>query len=209
MEVRSGGGDRYGASWYSVPSTGAVCGVSSIELLVLLCGYLFVVWLFSVSVGLGVWPGRTLSSLLCFLSCQVLSACASGQAELSVSLSPSCVVVVVSRRLVSFLTCSWCCVGNSSRPLGASGVSVSMSVSGPVGLGLGFCVWFPWFCLLSVCLAGGWRRRLVVSAVLLRAFAVTFTLVCLQLSVIGLNCTCIVRSFKVVWLGFRRSLCDL
>ena len=39
MEVRSGGGDRYGASRYPVPSTGAVHGGSSTELLGLLCGY--------------------------------------------------------------------------------------------------------------------------------------------------------------------------
>ena len=145
MEVRSGGGDRYGASWYSVPSAGAVCGVSSTELLVVLCGYLFVVWLFRVSVGLRVWPGQTVSALLWFLSCQVLSACASGQAELSVSLVPSCVIVVVSRRLVCLLICSWCCVGNSSSPLDTSGVFVSMSVSGPVALALVFTFGFLGF----------------------------------------------------------------
>ena len=33
MEARSGGGDRYAAIWYSVPSTGVVHGKNSIELL--------------------------------------------------------------------------------------------------------------------------------------------------------------------------------
>ena len=146
MEVRSGGGDRYGASWYPVPSTGAVCGVSSTELLVVLCGYFIVVWLFRVSVGLRVWPGRTVSSLLCFLSCQVLSACASGQAELSVFLclvsSSSPAGWFVSSLAQDAVFIEWYSrfigIGNSSRLSETSGVSVSLSVSGPVGLGLGF-----------------------------------------------------------------------
>ena len=92
MEVRSGGGDRYIAYGYTVPSTGAVCGGSSTELLYVLCGYWF--WLFvSVSAGLRFWSGQAISSLLCFL----LFACASGRAELF-CLPLSYVVVVVSRR---------------------------------------------------------------------------------------------------------------
>ena len=51
MEVRSGGGDRYGTSRYPVPSTGAVHGGISTELLGLLCGY----WLLLCVFGF-CWP---------------------------------------------------------------------------------------------------------------------------------------------------------
>ena len=56
MEVRSGGGDRYGASRYPVPSTGAVHGGSSTKLLgyCVVTGFVFV---FSVFACLCFWPG--------------------------------------------------------------------------------------------------------------------------------------------------------
>ena len=41
MEVWPGGGDKYKAYGYPVPSTGAVHGGSSTELLDVLCGYWF------------------------------------------------------------------------------------------------------------------------------------------------------------------------
>ena len=145
MEVRFGGNDRYGASRYPVPSTGAVNGVSSTELLVVLCGYWF------CSAGPCFWSGQAFY-FFCVFSCRFessLSACAFGQSEVFVP-SSVCVVVVVpgcrspagwfvpsrasgaNQRAVSIA------IGTPHVHRMSSGVSVSVSVSGPVGLGLGF-----------------------------------------------------------------------
>ena len=90
-----------------------------------------------------------------------MSACASGQAELSVFLSllSSSPAGWFVSHLLDAVFIEWyshfICIGISSRLSDTSGVSVSLSVSGPVGLCLGFPFRFLWFCLLSVSLVGG------------------------------------------------------
>ena len=90
MEVRSGGGGRYKAFWYPVPSAGAVYGGSSIELLVVLCGYWFCLFV-SGPACLCSWPGRAVVFFLLFIS----SCLPARLAWLKCLCCPPCVVVVV------------------------------------------------------------------------------------------------------------------
>ena len=159
MEVRSGGGDRYKAYGYPVPSTGAVYGGSSIELLAVLCGYCFGYFGFLLACAFG-----RAKQLLPFCICSlVIISPPVRLARLNcLCLPPSCVVVVVSRRLVCSLTCSWCnsvCCLHRCRELltsmGFHRVRLRLCVSGPTGLGLGFYFRFLCISLLSVGLARG------------------------------------------------------
>ena len=116
-----------------------------------------VVWLFRVSVCLCVWPGRIASSLVCFLFCLFLPACASGQAELSVFLSLSCAVVVVSRRLVCFSrlsdTSGVCVLVGvwSRRPWPWFSLSVSLSLPALSEFGWGGVVVVLCLCRVAAC----------------------------------------------------------
>ena len=108
MEVRSGGGDRYGASRYPVPSTGAVHGGSSTKLLGLLCGYWLCLFVF-VFAGLCFWPGQAFSLSLCLLLSLKSFSLPVRLARLNCRCLPLSCVVVVSRRLVvsSLVSIEW------------------------------------------------------------------------------------------------------
>ena len=207
MAVRSGGGYRYKAFWYPVPSVGAVYGGSSTELLVVLCGYWFCLSV-SGSAGLCFLPGLAVAFFCIFPACLRFWP---GQAVVFLPLVfllvrlcvwPGCRFVsssVCRRRrcllpvglvlhvlLVHFSTLSLLGYRELLRfAYAIRCVCVCACVCVRFrGLGLGFFFWFSRFYLLSVSLVGGAVVDVLLSclAVLLRASAVALALACMQLS---------------------------